>query len=78
MSKLKNREEFEGGLKKPEEFEETSNKSPKKQGRTSTGGDNFSTWPEYTPLDIYYNISTQTLIKIVKSSIFYQISQNVK
>ena len=38
VSKLKNREEFEGGLKKTEEFEETSNKSPKKQARISTGG----------------------------------------
>jgi len=38
--------------KKTEEFvEETSNKSPKKQGRISTGGeDNFSGWPEYIPL----------------------------
>ena len=27
LSKLKNREEFEGGLKKTEEFEETSNKT---------------------------------------------------
>ena len=39
--KLKNREEFEGGLDKTEEFEETSNKSPKKQGRISTGGEQF-------------------------------------
>ena len=38
LSKLKNKEEFEGGLKKSEEFEETSNKSPKKQERISTGG----------------------------------------
>ena len=38
MSKLKNREEFEGGLKKLEEFEETNNKSPKKQGRIRQGG----------------------------------------
>ena len=37
MPKLKNREEFEGGQKKTEEFEETSNKSPQKQGRISTG-----------------------------------------
>ena len=51
LSKLKNREEFEGGLKRPEEFEETSNKSPKKQGRISTGGENnFPGWPEYIPL----------------------------
>jgi len=49
----KNREEFEGGLKNPEEFEETSNKSPKKQGRISTGGgNNFSGWLEYIPLFI--------------------------
>ena len=34
-------EEFEEGLKISEEFEETSNKSPKKQGRFSTGGEQF-------------------------------------
>ena len=50
MSKFKNREEFEGGLKRTEEFEETNNKSPQKQGRISTGGDNFSGCPEYIPL----------------------------
>ena len=37
FSSILKREEFERGLKKPEEFEETSNKSPKKQGRISTG-----------------------------------------
>ena len=38
LSKLKNREEFE----------ETSYKSPKKQGRNSTRGEGG--WPEYIPL----------------------------
>ena len=38
LSKLKNREKFEGGLKKPEEFEETSNKSPKKTGKNFDRG----------------------------------------
>ena len=37
--------------KKKEEFEETSNKSTKKQGRILTGGgDNFSGWPEIQSL----------------------------
>merc|ERR1711951_64248 len=53
LSKLKNREEFEGGLKK-EEFEETSNISSKKQGGFSTGGGTiFFGWPEYIPLREY-------------------------
>ena len=54
VSKLKNREEFEGGLKTlPEEFEETSNKSPKKQGRISTGwGNKFSGLSECIPLQL--------------------------
>ena len=37
--------------KKPEEFKETGNISPKKQGGISTeGGNNFSGWPEYISL----------------------------
>jgi len=42
LYKLKNREEFEGGL----------NKSPQKQGRIfrGGGGEDFAGWPEYIPL----------------------------
>ena len=43
LSKLKNREEFEGGLKKPEEFEETVMKVLKNREEFLQGeGNNFS------------------------------------
>ena len=56
LSKLKNREEFEGGLKKLEDFEETSNKNPKNREEFRQAGEQFFWLARiYTPaLDITY------------------------
>ena len=67
LSKLKNREKFEGGLKTQKEFEETGNESPKKTGRriSTGGGNNFSGWSEYIPLK-YIQISSHTIVIIIQ------------
>ena len=70
MSKLKNREEYEGGVKKTEGFEETSNKSPNKEGRISTGGEQFF-WlaRTYTPAGRPVRFMTMEWIETLKTKL---------
>ena len=53
LSKLNNKEESEGGLKKHKNLKKPVIKVPKTGKNFDRGGDNFSGWPEYIPLPIF-------------------------
>ena len=76
LSKLKSRKEFEGGLKKTEEFEETSHKSPKKTGKNFDrgGGNNFSRWPKYIPLSEDLPIYLENVCDAYRNMIHFYVA----